>query len=126
MPLEGHMKRFVITTASALFLLAGTAAASVPAGPGVRAPHSSPLSPAANPKAAHRLSPRAAAAAATPTLFMGLPADGYAAYGTASVIHTDLLQVGEQRLENLDAAFSGASFSSAPVPQIANEMARIV
>ena len=229
------MKRFVITTASALFLLAGTAAASVPAGPGVRAPHSTPLSTAANggpavetnalglaplapwfdpaaqadpalavpgvpggamqllgavdpalatvtgalapvtggvlpavtgvlppavagalapltagppalpvpgttpsqppagskappashPKAAHRLSPRAAAAA-TPTLFMGLPADGYAAYGTASVIHTDLLQVGEQRLENLDAAFSGASVASAGIPQIANEMARII
>src|SRR5438067_6551142 len=42
------MKRFVIATASALFLLAGTAAASVPAGPGVRSPHSPSLSTAAN------------------------------------------------------------------------------
>ena len=235
------MKRFVIATASALILLAGSAAASVPAGPGVRVPHSPPLSTAANggpatesgalglaplapwvdptspadpalavpgvpggamellgavdpalaaaggvlapvtgavlpavtgalppalsgalapvagppaapalpipgttpppsqppsgskaPATAHphasanRLSPRAAAAAAAAALFQGLPANGYAAYGTASVIHTDLLQVGEQRLENLDAAFSGATVASAAIPQIANEMARII
>src|SRR5256885_6026925 len=42
------MKRFVIATASALFLLAGTAAASVPVGPGTRSPHSTPISNAAN------------------------------------------------------------------------------
>src|SRR5438552_18009921 len=42
------MKRYVITTASALFLLAGSAAASVPAGPGTRTPHSTPISTAAN------------------------------------------------------------------------------
>src|SRR5438105_175951 len=101
------MKRFVIATASALFLLAGTAAASVPVGPGTR-------------------SPRAAAAAAAASLFPGLPGNGYAAYGTASVIHTDLLQAGDQRLENLDAAFSAASVASAGIPQTTNEMARII
>jgi len=37
-----------------------------------------------------------------------------------------IIQVGMQRLENLDAAFSGATFASAPIPQITNEMARIV
>jgi uncharacterized repeat protein (TIGR01451 family) len=233
------MKRFVIATASALFLLAGTAAASVPVGPGTRSPHSTPISTAANggpasetealglaplapwvdpaaqadpalalpglpggamqvlgavdpalatvtgavapitngvlpaltgalppavagalapviagpaapalpvpgatppsssppeskaPKAAHphasanRLSPRAAAAAAA-SLFQGLPGNGYAAYGTASVIHTDLLQAGDQRIENLDAAFSAASVASAAIPQTTNEMARII
>src|ERR1700704_3620719 len=38
------MKRFVIATASALFLLAGTAAASVPYGPASRSGPDSPLS----------------------------------------------------------------------------------
>src|SRR3989441_456942 len=73
-----------------------------------------------------RLSPRAAAAAAAASLFPGLPGNGYAAYGTASVIHTDLLQAGDQRLENLDAAFSAASVASAGIPQTTNEMARII
>jgi hypothetical protein len=74
----------------------------------------------------NRLSPKALQAAAAAALFQGLPATGYAAYGTASVIHTDLLQAGGQRLENLDAAFSGATFSSAPVAATTNEMARVV
>ncbi len=74
-----------------------------------------------------RVSPKAVQAAAAAALFQGLPPTGYAGYGTASVIHTDLLQVGTQRLENLDAAFSGAAFSSAPLAQpTTNEMARIV
>jgi hypothetical protein len=66
--------------------------------------------------------------AAVPTaLFKNLPAGGYAAYGTASVIHTDLLDNGTQRVENLDAAFSSATFSSVPVPEsMTNEMARVV
>jgi hypothetical protein len=75
---------------------------------------------------ANRLSPRALQAAAVEDLFKGLPANGHAAYGTASVVHTDLLQASGQRLENLDAAFSGATFSSAPIPEIKNEMERIV
>jgi hypothetical protein len=76
---------------------------------------------------ARRVSPKAVQAAAAAALFQGLPPTGYAGYGTASVIHTDLLQVGTQRLENLDAAFSGAAFSSAPLAQpTTNEMARIV
>lgn len=66
-------------------------------------------------------------AAATPDVFKGLPAGGHAAYGTASVIHTNLLQVGGQRLENTDVAHSGATFSSVQLPQpITNEMARVV
>jgi len=64
--------------------------------------------------------------AAGTDIFKGLPATGYAAYGTASVIHAHALQVGEQRLENTDAAFSGATFASAPIPGIKNEMARVV
>jgi uncharacterized repeat protein (TIGR01451 family) len=65
--------------------------------------------------------------AATATdIFKGLPASGHAAYGTGSVIHTHLLQVGNQRLENTDVAFSGATFSSAPISEIKNEVARIV
>ncbi|MGH9008673.1 MAG: hypothetical protein ACRDYF_02365, partial [Acidimicrobiia bacterium] len=65
-------------------------------------------------------------AATAGDFFKGLPATGHAAYGTASVIHAHALQVGEQRLENTDAAFSGATFSSAPISEIKNEMARIV
>ena len=64
--------------------------------------------------------------AAAGDLFSGLPANGYAAYGTASVIHAHALQVGDQRLENTDVAFSGASFASGPIPEIKNEMARVV
>lgn len=227
------MKRFVITTASAFFLIAGTATASVPTGPALRSPHQNPFSfapsggqgletvtpvglaplapglappiladpglaipgvpdgvaqvfgavdpalatlagavpapvtgllpepaagalspvltepgpaplpipgmrPAPPPSerkasplvrkraSANRLSPKALQAAAVEDLFKGLPADGHAAYGTASVIHLDALQVGQQRLANLDVAFSGATFSSAPIPEVKNEMARIV
>src|SRR5581483_3596654 len=103
--------------------------------PGVTPPPSSPPSgsKAAPPAKRHasvsarRVSPKAVQAAAAAALFQGLPPTGYAGYGTASVIHTDLLQVGTQRLENLDAAFSGAAFSSAPLAQpTTNEMARIV
>src|SRR5581483_7623621 len=112
-----------------------TPVAGPPAAPPLPIPGSPPGSPpggakAPAPKAAHahasanRLSPRAAAAGSP--LFEGLPANGYAAYGTASVIHTDLLQVGNQRLENLDAAFSGATVASAPIPQITNEMSRVI
>jgi hypothetical protein len=225
-PLEDHMKRFVIATASALFLIAGTATASVPSGPAGRSAHQNPFSslalggqgletiapvglapllpgvdpailgapelaipglpggvtslfgavdpalsalaglvpspvadlvppltaepgpapvpvpgvtpapaspgeakappPVRRQASANRLTPRALQAAAAEDLFKGLPANGHAAYGTASVIHVDALQVGQQRLANLDAAFSGATFSSAPIPEVKNEMARIV
>jgi hypothetical protein len=228
------MKRFVITTASALFLIAGTATASVPTGPALRSPHQNPFSaapsggqgletvtpvglaplapglapsflsdpglavpglpdgvaqvfgavdpalaalagtvpapvagllpapvagalspvltepgpaplpipgvtpapappseqkaspPVRKKASANRLSPKALQAAAVEDLFKGLPANGHAAYGTASVIHLDALQVSQQRLANLDVAFSGATFSSAPIPEVKNEMARIV
>jgi hypothetical protein len=65
-------------------------------------------------------------AAATTDIFKNLPAKGYAAYGTASVIHAHALQVGETRLENTDAAFSGAAYASAPISEIKNEMARVI
>ena len=66
------------------------------------------------------------AAAASTDIFKGLPANGHAAYGTASVVHEHALQVGENRVENADVAFSGAAFSSGPVAEIKNEMARII
>jgi hypothetical protein len=65
-------------------------------------------------------------AAAVEDLFKGLPATGHAAYGTGSVVHLDALQVGTQRLANVDAAFSGATFSSGQIPDVKNEMERIV
>jgi len=210
------MKRFVIATASALILLAGSAAASVPKGPASRLAHDNslltvapvglaPLVPGIDPAvladpdlaipglpggvtqlfgavdpalatlagvvppAVSSLLPPAAAdpappipgvtpappppseqkkaepaparkqskgltrkaavqAAAVPTnLLKNLGEKGYAAYGTASVIHTDLLDNGTQRVENLDAAFSAATFSSVPLPEaMTNEMARVV
>jgi uncharacterized repeat protein (TIGR01451 family) len=228
-PLEDHMKRFIIATASALFLLAGSAGASVPAGSAFRTAHDNPSSfsarapmtpaapvgvapaipglqdlalpapdlalpglpagvtellgtvdpalatladvvpapvagslspilgapaaveppgpvpglvppskpsepkksapaPAAAKKQAKGISRKAdlRTAATAEDLFKGLPANGYAAYGTASVIHAHALQVGQQRLENTDVAFSGATFASAPIPEIKNEMARVI
>ena len=65
-------------------------------------------------------------AAASTDIFKGLPANGHAAYGTASVVHAHALQVGETRLANTDVAFSGAAFASGPVSEIKNEMARII
>jgi hypothetical protein len=65
-------------------------------------------------------------AAAATDIFGGLPANGAAAYGTGSVIHVHALQTGQQRLENTDAAFSGATFASAPISGIKNEVARVV
>jgi uncharacterized repeat protein (TIGR01451 family) len=122
--------------AGALPALTGPAPVPPPGVPGVTPPppSSSPPSGSKTPPAkrhasasARRISPKAVQAAAAAALFQGLPPTGYAGYGTASVIHTDLLQVGTQRLENLDAAFSGAAFSSAPLAQpTTNEMARIV
>ena len=228
------MKRFVITTASAFFLIAGTATASVPTGPALRSAHQNPFSaapsggqgletvtpvglaplapglappiladpalaipglpdgvaqvlgavdpalaalagavpapvagllpepvagalspvltepgpapvpipgvtpapappseqkaspPVRKKASANRLSPKALQAAAVEDLFKGLPANGHAAYGTASVIHVDALQAAGQRQLNVDAAFSGATFTSAPIPEIKSEMARIV
>ncbi|HKY77971.1 MAG TPA: hypothetical protein VJS45_17690 [Acidimicrobiia bacterium] len=64
--------------------------------------------------------------AASTDIFKGLPANGHAAYGTASVIHAHALQVGDTRLANTDAAFSGAAFASGPISEIKNEMARII
>jgi hypothetical protein len=86
--------------------------------------------PARKQAAVNRTTQRAAlrtAAASDPlTALKALPANGYAAYGTASVIHAHALQVQDQRLENTDAAFSGATFSSAQLPELKNEMARII
>jgi uncharacterized repeat protein (TIGR01451 family) len=95
-----------------------------PAPPGEKRQQASP--PVRKKASANRLSPKALQAAAVDDLFKGLPANGHAAYGTASVVHVDALQVGMQRLANLDVAFSGATFSSAPIPEVKNEMARIV
>jgi Domain of unknown function DUF11 len=100
--------------------------------PGLTPPSAPPAGsksppPARRHASGSRVSPKAVQAAAAASLFQGLPPTGYAGYGTASVIHTDLLQVGTQRLENLDAAFSGAAFTSAPLAQATtNEMLRVV
>ncbi|MCA1844258.1 MAG: hypothetical protein LC792_13940, partial [Actinobacteria bacterium] len=49
------------------------------------------------------------------------------AYGTGTIIHADALRSGEHALADLDVAFSGASFSSAPVAaDIVNEVHRVV
>ena len=74
----------------------------------------------------NRLSPKAIQAAAVEDLFKELPANGHAAYGTASVIHPDALEAGGQRLLNIDAAFSAPRSRRAPSPRVTNEMARIV
>jgi hypothetical protein len=65
-------------------------------------------------------------AAVATDIFKGLPSGGHAAYGTGSVIHVHALQSGNQRLENTDVAFSGATFASGPISDIQNEVDRIV
>ncbi len=50
-----------------------------------------------------------------------------AAYGTGTVVHADALRADKNALANLDVAFSGAAFSSAPTAsEITNEVQRIV
>ena len=118
--------------------LSPVAAPAVPVPPPVPGPELSPgpeppkeskaPAPARKPKAAIRQPGKAAlqTAATAGDIFKGLPADGHAAYGTGSIIHTHVLQAGNQRLENTDIAFSGATFASAPISEIKNEVARIV
>ena len=62
-----------------------------------------------------------------PDLFKGLPANGprRLRHGQRHPPRR-CCRSGTQRLANLDAAFSGATFSSAPIPEVKNEMARIV
>ncbi|MCA1847197.1 MAG: hypothetical protein LC792_29200, partial [Actinobacteria bacterium] len=49
------------------------------------------------------------------------------AYGTGTVLHADALRSGDHALADLDVAFSGASFSSAPVAgDFVNEVHRVV
>ena len=111
-------------------------AAPAPVPPPAPAPGLAPPAPPGSSKSApparrqasmHRLSPSALRAQAVASLFQGLAPTGYAGYGTASVIHLDALQVGTQRLGNVDAAFSAATVASAALTQpTTNEMARIV
>ncbi|MEW6474154.1 MAG: hypothetical protein AB1679_18020 [Actinomycetota bacterium] len=117
--------------AGALSPVIAPAAPQPPVGvPGVTPEEPKPAEPKSGParKQAKGVTKKAALkAAASPDVFKDLPAGGHAAYGTASVIHTNLLQVGGQRLENTDVAHSGATFSSVQLPQpITNEMARVV
>lgn len=59
--------------------------------------------------------------------FPGLPGTGHAAYSAGATIHVDALQSGGNRLANTDVAFSGATFSSAPLSgTLSNEMSRVV
>lgn len=86
----------------------------------------------AEPPAAPALSRRAAApvrpaAEGSPALFPGLPATGHAGYGSGTVIHSDALQSGTNRLVDLEVAFSGATFTSSALGSaVTNEVARIV
>lgn len=110
-------------------VIAAPVAAEPPAPvPGLRGPSKpvAPRKPAPSVARGQAAKADLRAAAASTDIFKGLPADGHAAYGTASVIHAHALQVGETRLENTDAAFSGAVFASGPISAIKNEMARII
>jgi hypothetical protein len=112
-------------------VIAAPVAASSPAPAPGQTDSSKPVEPAAPARARKQSGAEAAkanlrVAAAATDIFKGLPANGHAAYGTASVVHAHALQVGENRLANTDAAFSGAAFSSGQVSEIKNEMARII
>lgn len=53
--------------------------------------------------------------------------DVAAAYGTGTIVHADALRAGEHALADVDVAFSGAAFSSAPAAsEYTNEVHRLV
>jgi uncharacterized repeat protein (TIGR01451 family) len=97
-------------------LVPGTGLEPVPEAP---APSSSPA-PASQPA---RLGPLAE----TGTNAFGLAADAYAGYASGTVIHADALQSAGNRLADIEVAFSGAAYTSAPLGQgIKNEVQRVV
>jgi uncharacterized repeat protein (TIGR01451 family) len=92
-------------------------------GPTAAEPQKAP----AKPQVRHRTrSIRAAAAETTAALFPGLPGDGYAGFGTGTVIHSDALQSSSTRLADVEVAYSGATYTSSALSKtLNNEMSRI-
>jgi beta-lactam-binding protein with PASTA domain len=71
--------------------------------------------------------PKAPVARTTSPKVVDVGPDVSAAYGTGTVVHADALRAGEHALVDLDVAFSGAAFSSAPSPSdYVNEVHRLV
>jgi len=98
------------------------APAPTPAAPQPQKSSSAP----ATPQIRHRSPSLRAAAETTAALFPGLPGDGYAGFGTGTVIHSDALQTSGTRLADVEVAFSGATFSSSALSKaLNNEMSRI-
>jgi hypothetical protein len=58
--------------------------------------------------------------------FAGLASGGFAGYGTGTVFHTDALLSGRQRATDLELAFSGSAYTSAPLGARLNELERPV
>jgi uncharacterized repeat protein (TIGR01451 family) len=59
--------------------------------------------------------------------FLGLADGGHAGYASGTVIHADALQSAATRLADIEVAFSGAAYTSAPLGKgIQNEVQRVV
>ena len=81
--------------------------------------------PAAAPLASKAAGPRLAQVSGG-GLFPGLPASGHAGYSTGTVIHADTLAGGGTTLTDVEVAFSGSTFTSAPLTSaLSNEVDRV-
>jgi LPXTG-motif cell wall-anchored protein len=58
--------------------------------------------------------------------FPNLSPGAYAGYSSGTVAHADALQSGNNRLADVEVAFSGGAFTSSPLGIIHNEMSRVV
>jgi uncharacterized repeat protein (TIGR01451 family) len=88
--------------------------------PGAPAP-ASPPAPGSNPAGLKPL------AESSTNPFAGLAAGAHAGYASGTVIHADALQSANTRLADIEVAFSGAAFTSAPLGKgIQNEVQRVV
>src|SRR5437588_2262974 len=65
--------------------------------------------------------PRPKAAADTPIKALASGTDA-AAYATGTIVHADALRSGKNALVDVDVAFSGSAFSTAPVEGVTNEV----
>ncbi|MDQ1518456.1 MAG: eukaryotic-like serine/threonine-protein kinase [Actinomycetota bacterium] len=63
---------------------------------------------------------------AMPVQPLAVTAGDAAGYGTGTILHADAVRQGTHSLVDLDVAFSGAAFSSGPVPGVSNEVNRVV
>ena len=106
---------------------------SVPGGPSLSVVPGEPAPGPGAPAPASEPAPGSKAAGIAPLAetgtgpFLGLGAGEHAGYASGTVIHADALQNGSTRLADVEVAFSGAAYTSAPLGKgIKNEVQRVV